>query len=247
MSDLRLNAIIALEKGAKAHGTTTLTNMYHLIQKASLFNGLTRTYRPKNEDGDTLPDETTKVQLHGDEILREVAAAVGRMFDVTITKDTGNRFAVANIKVGDEVIATDVPVSMLLFLEKQLGELQTFLKRLPTLDPAETWTWDNSVGTHRSVGSATIRTKKVPRNHVKAEATDRHPAQVEVYTEDVPVGTWTAVKFSGAFAQTRVNEMLARISALLDAVKIAREEANSLPVADVKIGESIFKYLGFVN
>ena len=29
----------------------------------------------------------------------------------------------------------------------------------------------------------TIRTRKVPRNHVKAEATEKHPAQVEVINE----------------------------------------------------------------
>ena len=50
----------------------------------------------------------------------------------------------------------------------------------------------------------TLRTKKVPRNHVKAEATEKHPAQVEVYYEDVAVGYWTTVKFSGALpAQPR--------------------------------------------
>lgn len=48
---------------------------------------------------------------------------------------------------------------------------------------------------------------QVPRNHVKAEATDKHPAQVEVYHEDVPVGYWTTVKFSGALPARRVNEL----------------------------------------
>jgi hypothetical protein len=33
---------------------------------------------------------------------------------------------------------------------------------------------------------------------VKAEATEKHPAQVEVYHEDVVVGQWKTVKFSGA-------------------------------------------------
>ena len=41
----------------------------------------------------------------------------------------------------------------------------------------------------------TIRTKKVPRNHVKAEATENHPAQAEVYYEDLPVAYWTTEPF----------------------------------------------------
>lgn len=70
----------------------------------------------------------------------------------------------------------------------------------------------------------TVRTKKVPRNHVKAEATDKHPAQVDVYYEDVPVGYWTTVKFSGALPARRVNELLDRVEKLQQAVKFAREE-----------------------
>ena len=39
--------------------------------------------------------------------------------------------------------------------------------------------------------------KTVPRNHNKDEATKKHPAQVEMDTEDVRVGTWKTT-FSGA-------------------------------------------------
>ena len=79
----------------------------------------------------------------------------------------------------------DVPVSYLLFLEKQLVDLHTFVKKLPVLDAAESWTIDPSADCWRTEAVRTMRTKKVPRNHVKAEATEKHPAQVEVYYEDV--------------------------------------------------------------
>ena len=36
---------------------------------------------------------------------------------------------------------------------------------------------------------------------MKYEATEKHPAQVETYTEDIKVGEWTMVKFSGAIPQ----------------------------------------------
>ena len=89
----------------------------------------------------------------------------------------------------------------------------------------------------------TVRTKKVPRNHVKAEATDKHPAQVEVYHEDVQVGTWRTLKFSGALPARRVNELLERVEKLQAAVKFAREEANAVEVTDQKVGEALFGYL----
>ncbi len=41
------------------------------------------------------------------------------------------------------------------------------------------------------------------RVQVKAEATDKHPAQAELYCEDMPIGYWTTVKFSGALPACR--------------------------------------------
>ena len=87
------------------------------------------------------------------------------------------------------------------------------------------------------------RTKKVPRNHVKAEATDRHPAQVEVYTEDVVVGNWERLMFSGEVSAKERKEMLERVSVLSDAVKFAREEANQTEVTQRNIGDNIFGYV----
>ncbi len=58
---------------------------------------------------------------------------------------------------------------------------------------------------------------------MKAEATDKHPAQVGVYYEDVAVGFWRTVKFSGALPAKRVGELLERVEKLQQAVKFARE------------------------
>jgi len=89
----------------------------------------------------------------------------------------------------------------------------------------------------------TLKTKKVPRNHVKAEATEKHPAQVDVYYEDVTVGHWRTVKFSGALPARRINELLARVEKLQEAVKFAREEANNMEVEEQKVGASVMQYL----
>jgi len=88
-----------------------------------------------------------------------------------------------------------------------------------------------------------VKTKKIPRNHVKAEATEKHPAQVEVYYEDVVVGNWRTIKFSSALPAKRVNELLSRVEKLQEAVKFAREEANNLEVVEQKVGAKIFDYL----
>ncbi|HEU5343480.1 MAG TPA: hypothetical protein VFU60_03985, partial [Ktedonobacterales bacterium] len=136
-----------------------------------------------------------------------------------------------------------VPATYLLFLEKQLVDLHTFVKKLPVLDASEAWSYDASADAWATEPVQTLRTKKTPRNHVKAEATEKHPAQVEVYYEDVTVGYWRTVKFSGALPAQRVNELLARVEKLQEAVKFAREEANSIEVEDQKVGGTVFDYL----
>lgn len=239
----KLNQIIAVEKGARATATKEVTRLYHQIQKPALLSGIARAYKPKDDEGEKLPPESTRVQLTADQVLDSVAEAFTRLFDVTATKDYANSQAKADVVVDGRVIIVAAPVPYLLFLEKQLTDLYTFVSKLPTLDPAENWSQDQNTGTWKTDTVQTTRTKKVPRNHVKAEATDKHPAQVEVYYEDVIVGTWSTTKFSGALPATRVHDLLSRIEQLETAVKFAREEANGAEVVDQHVGQAVFDYL----
>ena len=239
----RLNQIIAVEKGVKSKSYADLTQAHHDVQKQALLSGISRTYQPKDEEGEQLPPESTRVQLSAERILSTAAANLTRLFDVTATKDWANCEAKADVVVDGETLIVGAPVSYLLFLEKQLTDLHTFVKKLPVLDASETWTHDPSTDAYKTEPVRTMRTKKVPRNHVKAEATDKHPAQVEVYYEDVTVGTWTTTKFSGALPAQRVHELEARVEKLAHAVKFAREEANGHEVTDQRVGESVFGFL----
>lgn len=239
----KLNQIIAVEKGVKSKSFQELTEAHHAVQKPALLSGISRVYQPKDEEGEQLPPESTKVQVKAEEVLRDTAATLTRLFDVTATKDWANCHAKADVTVDGQVLLRDVPVSYLLFLEKQLTDLHTFMKKLPVLDAADSWTFDASADCYRTDAVRTIRTKKVPRNHVKAEATEHHPAQVEVYYEDIPVGYWSTTKFSGALPARRVHELTARVEKLQAAVKFAREEANGAEVTDQHVGDAVFGYL----
>jgi hypothetical protein len=239
----KLNQIIAVEKGVKSRSFAELTEAHHALQKPTLLSGISRTYRPKDEEGEQLPPEATKVQVKSEEVVRQTAAILTRLFDVTASKDWANCIAKANVVVEGRTILPDVPVSYLLFLEKQLTDLHTFIKKLPVLDASETWGFDASADCWATEPVQTLRTKKIPRNHVKAEATEKHPAQVEVYYEDVTVGFWRTIKFSGAMPAKRVNELLERVEKLQAAVKFAREEANGIESSEQKIGEKVFEYL----
>jgi hypothetical protein len=238
----RLNQIIAIEKGIKGTSFQDLTEAHHLLQKPALLSGIARTYRPKDEEGEQFPAESTRVQARAEEVIRETGAVLTKLFDVTATKDWANCKAKADVIVDGTVLLKDVPSTYLLFLEKQLTDMHTFVKKLPVLDASETWEFDPA-DCFATEPTQTVKTKKVPRNHVKAEATEHHPAQVEVYYEDVVVGYWRTVKFSGALPAKRVNEVLQRVEKLQQAVKFAREEANNLEAEDVKVGGKVFQYL----
>lgn len=239
----KLNQILAVEKSVKSNSQRAVTDAYHAIQKTPLLTGLSRTYQPVDDEGEQLPPESTRVQVQVEDVLKEVASALGRLLDVTAAKDWTNCDAKADVKVDDRVLIKDAPVTYLLFLEKQLVDLHTFVSKLPVLDPAESWTLDEASAVWKTDPVKTTKTRKVPRNHVKAEATEHHPAQVEVYHEDVVVGHWTKVGFSGSVPQRRVNQLLERVVKLQDAVKYAREEANSAEVLDRKAGDAVFAYL----
>lgn len=239
----RLNQIIAVEKGIKSRSQKELTEAHHALQKPALLAGLSRTYRPKDEEGEQLPPEATKVQVKAEEIIRRTVDILVELFDVTATKDYTNCKARADVVVDGKVLLREAPVTYLLFLEKQLVDLHTFVKKLPVLDASESWVFDASADCWATEPVQTVKTKKVPRNHVKAEATDKHPAQVEVYHEDVVVGYWKTVKFAGALPQKRVNELLDRVEKLQQAIKFAREEANNQTADEQKVGRAVLGYL----
>lgn len=243
LSVTQLNQIIAVIKGVKSKAERDLTDVYHRLQKPALLSGIARTYRPKDDEGAQLPSESTRVQLDVETALSEVRSGLSRLLDVQATLDWTNCTAHADVVVDGETILTAVPVSYLLFLDKQLTNLRTLVSKLPTLDPAEEWVRDEATNSWATPPTESLRTKKVPRNHVLAAATDKHPAQVQVYMEDVAEGTWSTRKFSGALPETRRRDLLERIDALSAAIKYAREQANSSEVVDMKVAKYVFDYL----
>jgi hypothetical protein len=239
----KLHQIIALASGRKSRSQSELTTLYRKVQASNLFQGLDRKYRPKDDDGDQLPPESTRVQFTVLDAIRELRQIVTPAWDCVAAQDNANCYARADVVVDGQVIATGVPVTTLLYLEKQLTDLRTFVSNLPTLDPAEDWFDADAPGWSKTKPVETTRTKKVPKNHVLSEATKEHPAQVQVFTEDVIVGYWQTVKLSGAILESERAAMVGRLNSLLEAIKAARETANDTEVEDVTVASGILEYL----
>ncbi len=239
----KLNQILAVVNGKKSRAQSGLTQLYHKIQKKDLLGGITRTYRPKDEDGEQLPPESKHVQVTVADTLKATRTILAELYDAVACQDFANTKAMASVVINSEVLLGPVPVTYLLFLEKQLIDLHTMIEKLPTLDPAFEWQWSGEANCWKTPPVETTRGKKVPRNHVVAAATKEHPEQVQVYNEDVIVGYWSATMFNGGLLAVDKAALIGRVRALQDAVKMAREEANSIDVENQEVAKPLFDYI----
>lgn len=243
----KLHQITALLKGIKSRVYSEVTTLHKEAQKADQFNGFTKTFRPRAEDGENFPPESKRVVLVGADVLRKLAKLQTEVFDHVAAQETANMQAKADVVVDGQVLVANTPVTYLLFLEKQLLDVRTFVEKMPTLDENRDWTPDPNSKLFRSETLTTHRTKKVQRAIVKYDAVIKDgvgiPAQTEMISEDVIVGWWDTTSLSGALPVPRKEEILERLDKLIKAVKVAREDANDQEAPIIKVGDTIFGYL----
>ena len=239
----KLNQVLAVEKSVKAKTYTAITDLHKAAQQAALLNGHTKTYQPKVETEQEIPPQKLPVQMNATDMFREARTLLTEYFDVTAAKDWGNQLAKADIEVDGKVLLADVPATYLLFLEKQLNDLRTFIAKFTELDPSIDWERDPSSGLFKSEPIATVRTEKRQKALVLYPATDKHPAQTQLVTEDITVGTWMTTKFSGAMPATEKKQLLARVDRLIHGVQQALVQANMTPVEAKKTGGALLGYI----
>lgn len=240
----KLNQVVAIEKGVKSRSYGRISELYKLSQKSDLFDGLTRTYQKKNEDGDDFPAEKRKVQIRISELLTEATKNWTEMMQIEARKDWSNSAAKADVIVDGKVLVKGAPVTFLLFLEKQVTDIKTFLNSLPTLDESEDWNFDRASDLYKTEAIETIKTKKVQRPIILSEATVQHPAQTQLITEDITVGNWLTTRHSGAIPIKEKKGLLVRVDNIINAIKEAREAANSVEeIPTPKVGNELFSYL----
>jgi hypothetical protein len=237
----KLHQLLAVLPSKKQRAQKELTDFYHKVQKTEPFAGISKVYAAKDEDGDKLPGEYNRVQLEADKLLGEALAQLVPMYDIVGSIDRTNMVASASIIIDGKVILADVPVGTLLWLSKQLADLRTVLGSIPILNPQFTWE-RNASGVWAAPAVNTSRTKKIPRNHVKAKATEKHPEQVEVFFEDAIVGTWSTQLMSGAMPATEVKRLTDRLERLREAVKDAQQRANMVEAETLNVG-AVLSYL----
>lgn len=239
----KLNQVVAVLRGAKEDTNRATAMLFHGLKRGELFAGITQTYRPAEEGGVALPDDNTQVQTTVPDMLKRFEKPMARLFDLISTTEATNMNASADVVVDGEVLISNAPVTFLMQFEKYLErEVRGYVALLPTLDPAETWLpLDGDL--YETPPFETFRTRKVQKALVMYPATDKHPAQTQMITEDVIDGYWSKKKFSGAIPPAHKQVLIERVEVLIEAVKHAREKANDVEVFDFKVGEAVFGYL----
>lgn len=243
MAKQRLNQVVATVSGKKTAAEKALTEAYHLAQKPELFTGLTRTYTPNTEGGDTKPPERKVPQYRVKDLYRKVEGDLVEMFDGVATQDYSNCKARADVVVDGKVVIAQAPVTYLLFVEKQLTSLKNFVEKLPIRDGGDDWTYQAEADLFVTPTTQSQVTAKVQEPIVLFPATDKHPAQTQLITKDVVTGSWSNRKSSGAIARQEQEQMLDRLKKLSEAVKVAREEANHIEAESVRVGGAILDFV----
>lgn len=240
---MKLNQVIAIMKGTKQKANKAKNEINDVARKSALFQGMNRTYQPRADDDFVYPSEAQKVTTKVSDLIVQYQEALSDLLDMGATLDWANTEAKADVVVDNQVLFEAVPVTYLMFLEKQLGDIRSFVQALPVLPIDKDWDYDANRGLYATEPKETTKTKKITDFVVAYEATKEHPAQIKEVTKDVIEGMWILVELSGAETQDRVDQLLQRVDALTQAVIKARETANDMEIERRKVAEPVFEFI----
>jgi hypothetical protein len=239
----KLHEVVAIRKGVKTRTYSEMTEIHKKAQKADLYNGMTREFSPKDDDGETFPPESKKVQITSGEILRKTQKLLEESWDIEAAQEYGNLEAKADIVVDGQTILSNVPATFLLYLEKQLTDVRTFVEKMPTLDTDKVWAKDPNSNLFRSETMKTTKTMQVEKPQVVIPPTEHHPGQWTTLKETVIQGHWATTHLSGALPIPEKEALLEKVTKLRDAVKTARSRANDTEVEKKEVSSALLGYL----
>lgn len=245
----KLHELLAVNTNLENQGNKTRAELMTTFdKKRHHFGEKLVTFKSNAEGATPVTEEQSDIQTTVHKELEWISGILTKTIDVGHQIDVANTQAKADIVTEDgTAIAKDVPATSLLQLEKQIQKVHELLVTIPTLDPAKGFAQDTSreKGIYKAREVTKNRTRKEQRPLVLYPATDKHPAQTQLVTEDVPVGTILEQEWSALLTPATKGDLLERTEILLRAVKKARARANELDidVTTQRIGKTIFDYL----
>lgn len=169
-----------------------------------------------------------------------------RYFNAFAAKERTNQTAASDIVVDGNTLLEAVPATALLGLEKRLASLRDVYSRIPTLDPGIKWQEDPAAENGVYVCSedeVRFKTEKTIHSKVLYEATKEHPAQIEKWAQDTPVGRIVITRRCSMLSPADKSKYLGRIDTLIRAVKKARQRANKAEVIKTDLAAALFNFI----
>jgi len=239
----KLHEVLAVERDLKGQAEKIRGDLKDLFnKKLHHFSGKITTFKPNVEGQKDMIEEQREVQTTVRKELDWARDFIVKMMDVSLQISEANTGARADVIVNGRAIATAVPATYLLELEKRIGEWKEMAGHIPTLDPTKGFKMETETETFRAHDDIKIRTRKVQKPLVMYEATKEHPAQVQIASYDEPTGELLTQEWSGLITPSEKAAILANIETLARAVKKARARANEIEIKKVKIGRTLFDF-----
>lgn len=222
-----------------------------LSEKRSIFSGIVKSHKIFDEKNEHLQQATEhkEIQSTVDEQLDYLSAEIGRYWDCMSQKERTNQKAKADIVIDGKTLATNVPVIVLLSMESKLNELLATYNAIPTLDASRSWVKDEGnakPNVFKTAHPEERQTGTVEKKwEVIVEATPHHPAQTKEIENRSITGKYVQHDYSSAISSHDKAARLQRLSALIRAVKQARQRANGEIVEAVEDFSSVL--FDFIN
>lgn len=249
MAAVRLHELLAVDSNLRKQADATKADLINTFEKKKHhFTEKLVTFEPLEDGAPPVKEEVLDLQTTVGRELEWITEHVSKALDVSHQVAVANTQARADVVLENgTVLLKSVPATSLLELEKRVNEVRELVAAIPTLDPAKGYTPDTAKGTgiFAARGVTRTRTQKVQIPLELAKATDKHPAQVQLISKDVPIGTVTTLEWSGMLTVAEKGDMLDRVEMLARAVKKARSRANEteVDVTGLKIGTTLLKYV----
>lgn len=245
----KLHELLAVNNSLEGQAAKCVADLKETFSKKHhLFSERTLTYQPNTEGAPAVTEEQLDLQTTVPKELDWISGFLSNLLDADHAINEANTQARADVTLDDgTTLLTNMPATSLLELEKRLKWLHELLAVAPTLDPAKGFTPDpaRGVGVYRAREVSRTRTAKTAQPIVLYDATDKHPAQVQLINQDVPTGTIRQLEWSGMLTPADKAAMLDRCEALTRAVKRARSRANEVPLspAQSRIGATLLNFV----
>lgn len=245
----KLHELLAVDANLKGQAQKCRTELQSTLEKKRhLFAQKLVTFTPLAEGAPAETREQSDIQTTVKKEVEWLSNIIKKAVDASYAIDVANTTAKADVVLEDgTALLKDVPATALLQLEKRVKEISEFIHTIPTLDPAKGFEQDPSreTGIYKAREVLKSSTQKVQEPLTLSPATKEHPAQVQLVTKDVKVGTIQELEWSSLITPALKADLLERSEALYRAITQARSRANDIDVdaKSHKIAKKLLEYV----